>query len=383
MTQNRKLLLVGIILLFTLMSCRTLARPVLETNVPVQINNPTQAVVQVVAPDLVDQQDVLIALYERLSPGVVAIQVLTENGDSLGSGFVYDKEGHIVTNYHVVEGVTDLEVDFPSGLKVRGEVIGTDLDSDLAVVKVEVQPDQLVPVPLGDPAGIKVGQTVVAIGNPFGYKGSMSVGIVSALGRTLESMHQAPGGSFFTAGEMIQTDTAINPGNSGGPLLNLNGEVVGVNRAIQTDSFSAMGTPVNSGVGFAISVGIVRRVVPSLIKEGKFEYPYLGITSRNEISLLEQEALELNRSTGAYVLSITPGGPADKAGMVGGSRPTEIQGLEAGGDLIIAVDGRPILNFGEMLSYLIVYKSPGDSIVLTILRDNKEMEVTLILGERP
>jgi 2-alkenal reductase len=383
MNQNRKLLLVGLVVIVTLMSCRTLSAASPEVVVPTPVSAATPAVVNVTVPDMASQQDTLVALYEKFSPGVVAIQVLTDSGDSLGSGFVYDKEGHVVTNYHVVEGVTDLEVDFPSGLKVRGKVVGTDLDSDLAVLEVDVPADQLFPLPLADPAFIQVGQTVVAIGNPFGYKSSMSVGIVSALGRTLESMHQAPGGAFFTAGEMIQTDTAINPGNSGGPLLNLNGEVVGVNRAIQTDTFSSVGTPVNSGVGFAISVGIVRRVVPSLIEDGIFEYPYLGITSRPEISLLDQETLGLSRSTGAYVTSITSGSPADKAGLVGGSRATEIAGLDAGGDLIIAVDGNEILTFSDMLSYLIIYKSPGDSVVLTILRDNKEMEVTLVLGKRP
>jgi 2-alkenal reductase len=384
MKQNRKLLLVGLLVIFTLMACRSLSPSTLEATVPEPVQVATPAVVNVVVPDLVSQQDTLVGLYEQISPGVVAIQVLTESGDSLGSGFVYDKEGHIVTNYHVVEGVTDLEVDFPSGVKVRGKVIGTDLDSDLAVIKVDVSQDELVPLEMGDPAQIKVGQTVVAIGNPFGYKGSMSIGIVSAVGRTLDSMHQAPGGSsFFTAGEMIQTDTAINPGNSGGPLLNLKGEVVGVNRAIQTDTFSATGTPVNSGVGFAISVGIVRRVVPSLITAGKFDYPYLGITSRPEISLLEQESLGLPRASGAYVMSITQGSPADKAGLVGGSHSTNIPGLEAGGDLIIAVDGKEILAFNDLLSYLIIYKSPGDSIVLTILRNKKEMEVTLVLDKRP
>jgi 2-alkenal reductase len=366
-----------------LIACQTASRPALMTAVPTPVNPPTQNLVPVAAPDLISQQDALVSLYERVSPGVVAIQVLTENGDSLGSGFVYDKDGHIITNYHVVEGVTDLEVDFPSGLKVRGKVIGTDLDSDLAVVKVEAPSEQLVPLPLGNPDQVRVGQTVVAIGNPFGYKGSMSVGIVSALGRTLESMHQAPGGLFFSAGDMIQTDTAINPGNSGGPLLNLNGEVVGINRAIQTDSFSSTGTPVNSGVGFAVSVGIVKRVVPSLIANGKFDYPYLGISSREEISLLDQEALGLPRATGAYVVTITPGGPAEKAGLVAANASANADGLPTGGDLIIAVDGHEILTFSDLLAYLIINKSPGDTITLTILRDKKQMEVKLVLAKRP
>jgi 2-alkenal reductase len=196
-------------------------------------------------------------------------------------------------------------------------------------------------------------------------------------------MHQAPGGLPFTAGDMIQTDTAINPGNSGGPLLNLNGEVVGVNRAIQTDTFSALGNPVNSGVGFAISVGVVQRVIPILITEGTYDYPYLGISSREEINLLLQEALKLPRATGAYVVSITPGSPADEAGLIGDSRQSEFSELEGGGDLIIAVDGREILTFSELLSYLITHKGPGDTIVLTILRDNQQMEVNLILGKRP
>ena len=383
MIRHRRFLLVGFITLLVLLACRTIPQPAFQEVAPTTLPLPTQNVRPVVAPDLVSQQDALIGLYERVSQGVVAIQVLTESGDSLGSGFVYDKDGHIITNYHVVEGVTDLEVDFPTGLKVRGQVIGTDLDSDLAVIKIEAPADVLVPLPLGNPEEIRVGQTVVAIGNPFGYKGSMSVGIVSALGRTLESMHQAPGGLPFTAGDMIQTDTAINPGNSGGPLLNLNGEVIGVNRAIQTDSFSAMGTPVNSGVGFAISVGIVQRVVPHLIADGSYDYPYLGVSSRDEISLLLQEALKLPRATGAYVVLVTPDSPADEAGLIGDARENEFSELVGGGDLIIAIDGREVLTFGDLLSYLITHKSPGDTIVLTILRDNQQMEVNLTLGKRP
>ena len=329
-------------------------------------------------------QDVLIRLFENINPGVVAIQVLTQrNGGGLGSGFVIDKDGHILTNYHVIEGFTDLEVDFPSGFKIRGEVIGTDLDSDLAVIKVTAPPEELHPLPLGDSSQLRVGQTVIAIGNPFGLSSSMTTGIISALGRTLDSMHAAPGGATFSAGDIIQTDTAINPGNSGGPLLNLNGEVVGVNRAIRTFNFTSQSEPLNSGIGFAIAINIVKRVVPALIADGKYEYPYLGVSSLPNISLLEQEALGLPRSTGAYITEVTPGGPADKAGLRGGNITTDFPNLAAGGDLIIAIDGHPVLTFSEMLSYLINNTNPGDTVKLTIVRDNKELELELTLDKRP
>ncbi|OGO64747.1 MAG: hypothetical protein A2Z45_00790 [Chloroflexi bacterium RBG_19FT_COMBO_55_16] len=328
-------------------------------------------------------QDLFIRLFENINPGVVAIQVLTQSSGGLGSGFVIDKEGHILTNYHVIEGFTDLEVDFPSGFKTRGEVIGTDLDSDLAVIKVTAPPEELHPLPLGDSSQLKVGQTVIAIGNPFGLSSSMTTGIISALGRTLDSMHAAPGGATFSAGDIIQTDTAINPGNSGGPLLNLNGEVVGVNRAIRTFNFTSQAEPLNSGIGFAIAINIVKRVVPALIADGKYEYPYLGVSSLPSISLMEQEALGLPRSTGAYITEVTPGGPADKAGLRGGFLSTDFPNLAAGGDLIIAIDDHPVLTFSEMLSYLINSTNPGDTVKLTILRDNKELELELTLDKRP
>lgn len=332
---------------------------------------------------LVSQQDSLIALYEQVSPGVVTIRVLTEQGDGLGSGFVIDDEGHIITNYHVVEGVTELEVDFLSGYKVRGEVIATDLDSDLAVLKVDAPADELLPLPFGDSDQVKVGQTVIVIGNPFGLNGTMTVGIVSSMGRTLESMHQAPGGAYFTAGGIIQTDAAINPGNSGGPLLNLQGEVIGVNRAIQTNSYTVTGDPSNSGIGFAISSNIVKRVIPNLLAEGIYDYPYLGISSTDDLSLLQADALNLPQPSGVYVHIVTPDSPADKAGLRGGTTLTNITGLNAGGDLIIAMDGQEVKTFSDMLNYLFANKSPGDKITFTVLRDGKTINVELTIEKRP
>ncbi|MCX8023999.1 MAG: trypsin-like peptidase domain-containing protein [Thermanaerothrix sp.] len=331
-----------------------------------------------------DRDALLANLYERVAPGVVFIATTTDGEiESLGSGFVYDREGHIITNFHVVDGATDLEVDFPSGIKVRAEVIGQDLDSDLAVIKVDVPADALVPLPLADSDQVRVGQTAIAIGNPFGLTGTMTVGIVSAKGRTLESLRQAEGGTFFSAGDVIQTDASINPGNSGGPLLNLAGEVIGVNRAIRTTGTTITGEPVNSGIGFAVSSNIVRRVVPVLIAQGKYDYPYLGISSREMLTLEQIEALGLPRQTGAYIVSVTPGSPADRAGLRGGDQPTRFAGLPAGGDLIIAIDGQPVQAFSDMLSYLMKYKSPGDTVVLTIIRDNQEKEVSVTLGKRP
>ncbi|MRR32311.1 trypsin-like serine protease, partial [bacterium] len=190
----------------------------------------------------------------------------------LGSGFVYDTQGHIITNAHVVDGATSVEVDFPSGVKAAATIVGEDLDSDIAVIKVDVSTDELHPLILGDSNHVQVGQFAIAIGNPFGLNSTMTTGIISAKGRQMQSLHQTPGGNYFTAGDLIQTDAAINVGNSGGPLLNLDGQVIGINRAIQTSSNTTVGgEPGNIGIGFAVPINIVKRVVPVLIAEGHYD----------------------------------------------------------------------------------------------------------------
>ena len=332
------------------------------------------------SPDV--SQEVLVNLYERVSPGVVYIQVTSADGTGEASGFVYDTEGHIVTNYHVVNGADTIEVDFPSGFKAYAQIVGTDLDSDLAVIKVEGPANEFNPLPLGDSNEVKVGQTVVAIGNPFGYSGTMTVGIISAKGRTLPSEHLTSDGTYYTAGDIIQTDAAINPGNSGGPLLNIYGEVIGVNRAIASPISAVGSIATNSGIGFAVPVNIAKRVVPSLIQNGSFDYPFLGIKALSEIDLASQELLALPQATGAYVIEVSPRGPCDQAGIRGGSVATVYPDLPAGGDLIVAVDGQPVMVFGDLLNYVLESKSPGDTIVLTIMRDSQQKEVSVTLGKR-
>jgi len=228
-----------------------------------------------------------------------------------------------------------------------------------------------------------VGQSVVAIGNPFGLNGTMTLGIVSALGRTLDSAHAAPDGQLYTAGDIIQTDAAINPGNSGGPLLNLQGEVIGINRAIRTSSTTDGAESGNIGIGFAISINIVKRVVPVLITGNAYDYPYLGVSSLPELDLAEQNALGLDRAVGAYLVDVAAGSPAANAGLRAGTEPTSIQGLYKGGDLIIAIQGQPVLTFGDLLKYLINHTSPGDTVTLTVLRGQEEKEIALIIGSRP
>ncbi len=344
---------------------------------------PSAGSTTIIEPEFANLEGTLEGLYQQVNPGVVSIRVSSVNDEALGSGFVIDKEGHIVTNYHVVENADKVEIDFPSGLKVYGDVIGTDLDSDLAVIKVNVSEENLTPLPLGDSDTALVGQTVVAIGNPYGLSGTMTLGIVSARGRVLDSLRQTASGVYFSAGDLIQTDTSINPGNSGGPLLNLKGEVIGVNRAIQTSGQTLSGGAANTGIGFAISSNIVRRVVPSLISSGSYKYPYLGLSSLNSLNLTIVEALNLPQSTGAYVTDIAAGGPADKAGLRGGTTQTEISGLYSGGDLIVAVDGREIKDFSELLSYMVLNKAPGDVITFTVIREGNRVEVPVTLGERP
>jgi S1-C subfamily serine protease len=376
----KKSMLAFVVLTFAILACQlpgTNPTPiVLDPGEPIPTVIPNDD--DVLAP--AESQDTLVALYERVSPGTVAI--ITDQGQ--GSGFVYDGAGHVITNYHVVEGANVVEVRFTSGFMGYGTVVGTDLDSDIAVIKVDGPSGEFHPVPLGDSDALNVGQTVIAIGNPFGLDTTMTVGIVSALGRTLESAHESPDGRPFTAGDIIQTDAAINPGNSGGPLFNINGEVIGVNRAIISNNTTAQGQPTNSGIGFAVSVNIVKRVVPVLIEKGKYDYPYLGITSMDSLTLELVEALDLKTYTGAYVTRVTSGSPADQAGVQAGNQDIGLgANLRAGGDLITAIDGRDVRTFDELLSYLITNKGPGDTVVLTVLRGDEKLDLSITLGKRP
>ena len=324
-----------------------------------------------------DLETDLVALYERINPSVVHIFVYDEAGNQLGTGtgFVYDDQGHIITNNHVVSSAARLEVAFPNGERRSAETIGTDIDSDLGVIRVAEPPPGVLPIPLGDSDSVRVGQFVVAIGNPFGEEGSLSLGIVSGLGRTLTSDRIAQGGGRYSLPQVIQTDAAINPGNSGGPLLNLAGEVIGVNSAISTS------TGTNSGVGFSIPVNAVRRVVPALVATGEYHYTYMGVRM-SELDLATQAALGLPQAAGAYMTEVTPGAPAATAGLRG-SGVSNLGELLPGGDLVIAADGRPINNPDDLISFLVFQTEVGQTISLTIIRDGQQIDVPLTLGQRP
>lgn len=317
-----------------------------------------------------DLETVLTNIYQRINPAVVYIIVRSDFGVTLGSGsgFVYDTAGHIVTNNHVVTDGAALEVVFWDGTPSQATVVGTDVDSDLAVIKVDTLPDGVEPIPLGDSDAVQPGQFVVAIGNPFGEVGSMSVGIVSGLGRTIESQRIPEGGGRYSLPRVLQTDAAINPGNSGGPLLNLSGQVIGVNSAILTR------TGTNSGVGFSIPVAAVHRIVPALIENGSYTYPYIGISMAPPLDLETLNSLDLPPN-GVYITSVVPNTPAEAAGLVGNAGP--------GGDYIIAVDGIPIRDSSELISYLIFETEVGQTIELTVLRENEEIVVPLTLSARP
>jgi len=315
-------------------------------------------------------------LYNQVSPGVVSIQVIVEQngmvGEAAGSGFVLDREGHIVTNNHVVDGATLVSVIFYDGFESRAEIIGTDVDSDLAVIKVDHLPDNVFALVVGDSDDVDVGEWVVAIGNPFGQQSSMSVGIVSALGRMLPT-----GVTAFSIPQAIQTDAAINPGNSGGPLLNLQGEVIGVNAQI-----AASGTGTNSGVGFAIPSNIVRLVAPVLIERGAYQWPWLGVEG-TDVTLSVAEANGLDSQHGAYINGIVDGGPAASAGMRGSTGTKQVDGFAApvGGDVVVEADGKPIHFFSDLL-VAVAFKNPGDTIELTIVRDGVRQQVQVELAPR-
>jgi 2-alkenal reductase len=393
MLRHRPILLAAIALTAASLACGFLPNPPVPPARAVTSPPPTLAVqpatpqefptpippATVVVPSTIitsSEEQQLIELYQRVNPSVVSIIVLTRDSGGQGSGFVFDKEGHIVTNQHVVEGAESIEVDFASGLKVRGRVVGEDPDSDLAVIKVDAPAEELIPVTLADSEQIKVGQRAVAIGNPFGKSGTMTLGIISGLGRTLGSNRETPDGGNFTAPDVIQTDAPINPGNSGGPLLNMQGHVIGVNRAISSES------GFGSGVGYAIAANTVRQVVPYLIEDGRFIYPYLGISSSNEVSLQIREALGLSKAEGTDISRVVPGGPADQAGLRGDSS-TSLGQVNGDGDLIVGINGQPVHVFGDLMKYLINNTRPGQEVTLSILRGGQPLEVKVTLGARP
>ena len=320
-----------------------------------------------------DLEETLTSLYARANPAVVYIIVGSGGVSSgSGSGFVYTREGHIVTNNHVVTGGRSYEVVFSNGERMMATLVGADPDSDLAVLKVEALPEGIEALPVAESDALEVGQFVVAIGNPFGEQGSMSLGIISGLGRSLQSQRGTTGGSTYSLPEVIQTDAPINPGNSGGPLLNLNGEVVGVNAAI------ASTTGTSSGVGFSIPAAAIRRVVPSLISDGRYTYPYMGVSFDGEITLEEQDIYGLSQIQGAYVISVTENGPGDLAGLIAADPSSG-----RGGDLIIALDERPINSFADLNSFLSFQASAGQTIAVKVLRGGETVTLSLTLGMRP
>jgi S1-C subfamily serine protease len=341
-----------------------------------------------------------IDVYERVSPSVVHIRVVLRGqsdqapelpelpgmppfdgeiipNQSQGSGFVFDRAGHIVTNNHVVAGANRIIVTYFDGTEAAAELVGADPDSDLAVIKVDTDPALLTPIPLGDSSNARVGQIVVAIGNPFGLQNSLTTGVVSGLGRLLPTGIVSSGGRYSIP-NIIQTDTAINPGNSGGPLLTLQGEVIGVNTAIT----SATGS--SSGVGYAVPANIVARVIPELIENGTVQHPWLGISGQSLNTDLAT-AMDLEpQQRGVLISTVVPGSPAEKAGLLPSNNSVTIDGLEAqvGGDIIIGIEDRTVRVFDDLLGF-IFSSSVGDTVTLTILRNGEQQTIELALEARP
>jgi len=318
----------------------------------------------------------LSEIFEKSEPGVVRVNVQRSNSvdgvGGIGSGFVFDKKGHIITNAHVVNDASKVTVTFLDGRSYHAEVIGSDEYTDIAVIKVNADLSLLQPVSLGDSSSLKVGEPIAAIGNPFGLSGSMTSGIISQLGRLL------PSDAGYSIPDVIQTDAAINPGNSGGPLLNMMGGVVGINTAIQSTTGS------NTGVGFAIPSQTIAKIVPTLIEEGKYKHPWIGVSGR-DIDPDMAKVMELKDAVGFLIVTVVEDSPADKAGLIGSEKTIEVDGVNypIGGDVILAVDGVEVRQIDDILIHLQRAKSIGDEMVLEILRDNRTTNVTIILQERP
>jgi serine protease Do len=362
-----------------------------------------------VSTGILDEEQAFIQIYQAVNPSVVNIRVVMNasaganslqnpNGqnpgtpqtpqspqgpqvpqEAIGSGFVYDTQGHIITNNHVVADAVRIVVTFPDGSQAVAKVIGTDPASDLAVIKVTVDASMLHPVTLGDSDSLKVGQMVAAIGNPFGQESSMSTGIISGLGRLLPTDSTSSSSQSYSIPDIVQTDAAINPGNSGGPLLTMDGSVIGVTTAIDSP------VRANSGVGYAVPSAIVKMVVPKLISDGKVEHSYLGI-SGVAMNADFANSMKLNpNQRGVLVGTLSPGGPAAKAGLRPSSTNVTIDGIDTqvGGDIIVGINDQPIKVFDDLLTYVVRHSQVGEQVTLHILRDGKPMDVTLTMQARP
>lgn len=342
------------------------------------------------------EPQILRAVYQKANPSVVKIVSLgvvpttTDSEDLLpqgqGSGFVWDAAGFVVTNAHVVEGTDSVQVIFADDRSVSGKVLGADAFSDLAVIEIDPEGLDLTPVEFGNIDELSVGDRAIAIGAPFDFAGSMTVGAISGLGRSIRSLD-----ARYTIPDVIQTDAPINPGNSGGPLLDSLGRVIGINAQIRSDG----GVRANSGVGFAIPIYIAQRVIPVLIDQGQYQHPFIGVSGQT-FSPEWADALGFPvDARGAYVTEVVAGGPASRAGLRGADRDTSIvMGvnvmtgeplyLRSGGDLIIGINDQPVQKFDDLLNYLFRYASAGDEVQLTVLRsDGQQQVISVKLGVRP
>lgn len=353
-----------------------------ESVAPVTANDglPTaaQIIASLTAEQIVEAEERVIAdVYEDVLDSTVQIIVFSEGGtnslfgdpfrqrnDGLtpqgtGSGFVWDSLGRIVTNHHVVAGADAVRVLFPDGTDVEAKILGTDPDSDLAVLEVNLPVDYLKPIELGDSDQLRPGEIALAIGTPFGRDFTLTRGIISALGRTIDSPRQN-----YSIPNAIQTDASINPGNSGGPLLDRQGRVIGINSQIETRS------GVNTGIGFAVPINQAKRVIPALIANGEYRYSWLGVTV-GTLGLDAAERLGLPSNTrGAILDSLIPNGPAERSGL-------------ESGDIVTAIDGNAILDFADLIAYLSSRTGPGDVVVADVIRDGESIQVSVELGTRP
>ena len=396
MGHRNSLLFAVVVIMLSLVACafpsalsQLLDGTPTPTATPIPTTTPTHTPAPQIEPPpaIITLEEQIVQVYESFGMGVVNVtsrsygydffrRAIPQEGS--GSGIVYDKEGHIITNYHVIEDAVKLFVTLPDETTVPAELVGSDASNDLAVIKIETDPALLYPIPLSTNDNLRVGQFVVAIGNPFGLERTLTIGIVSALGRVIES----PNERFI--GEIVQTDAAINPGNSGGPLLDLTGQVIGVNTAIFSPSQAS------AGIGFAVPVSTVRRVIPELIAKGYYPHPWLGVNylwnlTPDRIEILRETGMTIPVEGGVLLVETYPGSPAEEAGLRGGQNQVRIGRyvLSVGGDVLTEIDGTAITSDRDLNLFLDTRTQIGQTINVTVWRDGKEMVIPVELSERP